>query len=645
MGRVRPLDPRLLRHARSARVHIIVSAALGLATAALVIVQALLISHAVSPVVLGTDTLSGVLPLVAALVCVVAARAGVVALREALSHRAAEGAIRELRAAVLTRAEELGPRWRARHGADTATLVTRGLDDLVPYFVKFLPQLLLVVTVTPLALGTILVLDFWSAFIAAAVIPLIPLFMVLIGRFTQESSARKLSSMERLGSQLLDLMAGLPTLRGLGREDGPREHLRRLGRENTRATMSTLRVAFLSGGVLEFLTTLSVALVAVEVGMRLVHGSIPLTTGLVVIMLAPEVFEPLRQVGAQFHASANGVAAAQAAFEVIETPVPPHGDTPAPDPATTDIVLEGLSVAARGVWAPADLSAVIHPGTVVALTGPSGSGKTTTVMVLLGLEPATRGRVLLRPLSRQGQGGDEDTAGLPTGTPSGSGREVDLAEVALPSWWSHATWVPQAPTILPGTLRENVLGEGDGPGSAADLDAAARATGFDQVVGSLEEGWDTRVGQGGTGLSVGQRQRLALTRALLDDSPLVVLDEPTAHLDAVSEGVVVDTILSMRRAGRTVVVIAHREAVVAAADQVIEVPTRRATTEETEQWPALVEVEGTEDLHVDLPGLLDPSLVGQAPVGQAPVEPAPADPAADTRPGGEATTTGGRDRQ
>ncbi|MGO3796594.1 MAG: thiol reductant ABC exporter subunit CydD, partial [Pauljensenia sp.] len=167
MDRVKPLDPRLLRHARSARVHIIVTATLGLLTASLVIAQALLISHAVSPVVLGTQDLHGVLPLIVALAGVVVVRAGVVALRESLAHRAAEGAIRELRAEVLTRAEQLGPRWRARHGADTATLVTRGLDDLVPYFVKFLPQLLLVVTVTPLALGTVLVLDFWSAFIAA----------------------------------------------------------------------------------------------------------------------------------------------------------------------------------------------------------------------------------------------------------------------------------------------------------------------------------------------------------------------------------------------------------------------------------------------------------------------------------------------
>ncbi len=576
---MRPLDPRLLRHARSARRHIAVSALLGILTSVLVITQALLISHAVSPVVLGDATLADVARLVAALSLVVLARGALVALRETLSHRAADAAIRELRTQVVHHAEELGPRWRANHGTDTATLLTRGLDDLGPYFTKFLPQLVLVSTVTPIALATILVLDFWSALVALLAIPLIPLFMVLIGRFTQDSSSRKLAAMERLGSQLLDLIAGLPTLRGLGREDGPRDHMKRLGALNTRTTMATLRIAFLSGGVLEFLSTLSVALVAVEVGMRLVHGDISLVVGLAVIMLAPEVFEPLRQVGAQFHASADGVAAAEQAFTILETPVPPRGHAQPEDPAHVDITLEGLCVAARGVWAPADLDATIRPGTITALAGPSGAGKTTTAMVLLALEGATRGGI------RVG------------GTP--------LEDVDRTLWWDHVVWVPQTPTILPGTVRSAM------PEGASDpaLEEAARQTGFDRVLASLPLGWDTPVGQGGVGLSVGQRQRLALTRALVDDSALVVLDEPSAHLDALSEDAVVSAMRALRGAGRTVVVIAHRAAVLAAADQVIEVTSRPATAAEIVAYPALGTVEALEDLEVTLPGFLDDSEV------------------------------------
>ena len=586
MTPVRPFDPRLMRYARSARRHVLVSAALGILTAVLVIAQAFLISRAATPVIRGTAALPDVVPVVLLLAAVVSVRAVSVGLRDALGRRAADGTIRELRAALVTKSERLGPRWRSRHGSDTATLLTRGLEDLEPYFVRFLPQLVLVSTVTPLALATILVLDFWSALIAALTIPLIPIFMVLIGRFTQNASARKLTSMERLGSQLLDLMSGLPTLRALGREDGPRDHIRRLGAENTRTTMATLRIAFLSGGALEFLATLSVALVAVEVGMRMVYGHVDLATGLVVIMLAPEVFEPLRQVGAQYHASANGVAAAASAFDILETDEPERGTSPAPDPAAFDVVLDDVWMAARGTWAPAGVSATIAPRSIVALRGPSGAGKTTAAMVLLGLERPTRGRVLLRPRNARDS-------------------SLDLAQVDPAAWWRVVTWVPQSPALLPGTVRSN-LTEDPNP---QDLRDAAAATGLDDVVSTLPEGWDTPVGQGGVGLSVGQRQRLALTRALLEDSRLIVLDEPTAHLDALSEHQVVDTILRLREGGRTVVVIAHRAAVVEAADQVLDIASREATPEEASRWPELVRVEELSDVTVEIPRFLDPESI------------------------------------
>lgn len=582
---MKPLDPRLLKYARSARVHIVFTAFLGLLTAALVIVQALLISRTASPVIEGTADLRDVMPTIGLLIGVLAVRAATIGLRETLSQRAAEKAVREMRGAVLDHVEKLGPRWRARHGADVATLATRGLADLEPYFIKYLPQLILAMTVTPLALLTMLLLDFWSALIAAIVIPLIPVFMILIGRFTQESSRRKLASMERLGSQLLDLMAGLPTLRGLGRQKGPMAHMKRLGAENTRTTMATLSVAFLSGGVLEFLTTLSVALVAVEVGMRLVGGTVSLTVGLTVIMLAPEVFEPLRQVGAQFHASANGIAAAEAAFDILETPVTEHGAHQSPDMSSRDIIIEDLSVAARQVWAPHGLNATIQSGTINALVGPSGVGKTTTVMALLALEPPTRGRILIA---------QPDT---------GTDEPVDLADIDPHSWWTQVTWVPQSPTFIPGPIRDVITHDV----TDQQRDAASKATGFDAVLDKLPDGWDTQIGYRGVGLSVGQRQRLALTNALLDPAPIVILDEPTAHLDAVSEHVVVRTLEQMKAQGRTVIVIAHRQAVVAAADHVITVSAQAATAQDAEEYPILTQIEQLEDLSVTLPGFLDES--------------------------------------
>lgn len=555
---MRPFDPRLLRYARSARGPIAVTALLGTLTALLVLAQALLISAALSPVVSGTASLADVWPFIVGIAAVFACRALIVAAREAVSTRAAAAAVRELRGRVVDASVTLGPRWRATKGAETTTLLSTGLEDLRPYFVSFLPQLVLVCTVTPAALGVILLLDFWSAFIALLVIPLIPIFMILIGRFTQAASEDKLSSMKRLTAQLLDLMSGLPTLRGLGREKAPRTHLHALGAANTKATMATLRVAFLSGGVLEFLTTLSVALVAVEVGMRLVFGNISLFHGLAVIMLAPEVFEPLRQVGAQFHASANGVTASKAAFDIIEEAeaVASPGTDACPDMARTDIVLDGLGVRARGAWAPAPTSGVITPGIVTALCGPSGAGKSTIVACLLADMTPDAGRVLLRP----------------SASSSESGESV-LSDLDPAAWRRQISWVPQSPTLVPGTILDNM---GDLP--LDDLSDAAAATGFDEVLASTPDGWNTVIGSGGVGLSVGQRQRLALTRALVAHSQVVILDEPTAHLDAVSEETVVRAIDAMRDAGRTVIVIAHRAAMMEAADAVIDV--RSAADEE-----------------------------------------------------------------
>ncbi len=576
---MKPLDPRLMRYAKSARYYIIEIAVLGTLVAGLVIAQAFLISAAASPVVTRSAPLNQIRPTVGLLMVVVLVRGLLLYYREARGHRAADQTIMDLRQQVVTKAVDLGPRWRSREGSDTVTLVTRGLDDLGPYFVRYLPQLLLVLTVTPATLVAILLLDFWSAVIAAVTIPLIPIFMVLIGRLTETASKKKLAAMERLGSQLLDLLTGLPTLRALGREKGPRTALVQLSKRNTETTMQTLRLAFLSGGVLEFLATLSVALVAVQVGFRMVAGNIPLQTGLVIIMLAPEVFEPLRQVGAQFHASANGVAAADACFEILEQPSREPGGVPAPNISQARIHFEDLSVAARGTWAPANLSAAIEPGQITALAGPSGSGKSTTVAVLLGLEPATRGRVRV--------------------------QDVDISEMDLESFWEQLAWVPQSPTIVPGTVRENV----DPLASGTSLEQAAELTGFAEIVRGLPQEWETMVGAGGVGLSVGQRQRLALTRALVEARPLLILDEPTAHLDAISEDQIVKVLRHFRSQDTTILVIAHRGAVLGIADHVISVEPRAATKAEVEEFPQLEAVEEAPDLHDVTARFLDPAVI------------------------------------
>lgn len=548
---MKPLDPRLLRRARAARHYVALTAGLGALTAGLVVAQALLLASALAPVVRGEATWPDVTHHVAWLAAVIAARVLVAAAQERFAHRAATRAIAELREQVLRHAVELGGRWIAGpQGAGVPTLVTRGLDALEPYFVRYLPQLLLAVTVTPAALAVVAGLDLIAAATIAVTLPLVPLFMVLVGRMTAGYAARRLATMQRLGHQVLDLVTGLPTLQALGRHRGPAARVRRLGDAHRRATMGTLRVAFLSGMVLELLTTLAVALVAVGVGFRLVGGGLDLYTGLAVLILAPEVYLPLRQVGAHFHASADGVAAAERAFEVLAVPAPVRGTAPAPDLRRATVRLRGVDVVApdRATLAPAGLDLVVRPGRMVALSGPNGAGKSTAVSVVLGLLVPDRGEVLVEPAE---------------------GPPVPLVTVDGAQWRAQIAWVPQRPVIEPGTVRRLV--DPAGHADAAALAEAARLTGFADVVADLPHGWDTRVGRGGAGLSLGQRQRLALTRAFTGTAPLVVLDEPTAHLDPGGEAEVLATLHELRRQGRTVLLVSHRPNLLAAADDVVPV--------------------------------------------------------------------------
>lgn len=549
---MKPLDSRLLKYARDARSYIILLVVFGTLSAALVIAQCYLISASASPVIDGDKTFSQVSHLVAILAGVFLARVAVTYIIEAYGHRAALRTIRDLRTQVLSHTGEVGERWLAQgNTASTVTLVTEALDDLEPYFVKYLPQLFLVCTVTPLTLAIIFLTDWLSAIAIIICLPLIPIFMILIGKQTASYSNKRLASMQNLGQQLLDLLSGLSTLKALGREKGPARRVAQLGDDFASKTMATLRVAFLSGAVLEFLATLSTALVAVEVGIRMAEGYLGLFEGLLIIMLTPEAFKPLREVGSQFHASADGMTAATMVFETLEVPIPASsGSRNAPDLSASTIAISDLSVHApgRNTIAPSHLNATIEPGTVTVLRGPSGSGKTTTVSVLLRLIDKTSGEITL--------GG------------------INLDDISRQSLWEQVTWVPQRPAIVPGSVLENI-----GTTVTPELEKAARLTGFDSVIDELPQGWNTRIGQGGTGLSVGQRQRLALTRAMVRPQPLVILDEPAAHLDAMNEQAVSASVEALKKAGHTVIVIAHRSAIMSLADTIIDVESSTVNPE------------------------------------------------------------------
>lgn len=571
---MKPLDPQLLKVAAPARGYVVLTAVFGVATAVLVITQAIAIARALTPVIRDGQGLSSVRTPLLILAGVVIGRALIAGLSERFAHRAAAKVIADLRRQVLDRAISLGPRWLSAptesgsNGSDVVTLATRGLDDLGPYFVRYLPQLLLTVTVTPLTLLVVLDLDLISAIIITVTIPLVPIFMILVGQLTQKTSEKRLTVMSRLGSQVLDLIAGLPTLRAFGREVGPAKRVKELGQAYTRSTMKTLQIAFLSGMVLELLTTLSVALVAVGIGLRLVYGYVDLETALIILILAPEVYLPIRNVGTHFHASANGMAAFTKALSILETPVAVAGSVPAPDLGQATLAVENLSVQAPGrdLLAPAQLSFTVEPGTITALVGPSGAGKTTTILSLLGLVPAHTGTITWQ---RAEDGSASQSALAPA-------ARISVTDLEPRSYWDQVSWLSQRSTLAPGTLRNALFETTSAP--PKELDHALAQAGLTEVIDQLPQGLDTVIGLGGVGLSVGQRQRVALAKALLSPRPVVILDEPTAHLDALTESHILASITELKSRGATVIVVAHRPSVVALADQVVEVTAQPVTS-------------------------------------------------------------------
>lgn len=462
-------------------------------------------------------------------------------LRARLGQRGASAVIADLSGQVLTAVTGRQPHELAEQRDSAAVVVTRGLDGLRPYFTGYLPTLLLAAILTPATVLVIALYDLTSMVIVVVTLPLIPIFMVLIGLATAQRSAAALTAMTTLQSRLLDLIAGIPTLRALGRASGPERRISELSAAHRRSAMATLRIAFLSALVLELLATLGVALVAVSIGLRLVFGEMSLTVGLTVLLLAPDVYWPLRRIGAEFHAAQDGRAAADRAFALIGEPEPAASAQRTITARGARIRLENLTVATRKGYAPDGLSAVVEPGQVTVLTGRNGAGKSTTLQVIAGLTTPASGRVTV--------------------------DGVDLAELAPARWWRQLSWLPQRPVLVPGTVRENLLLLGN----LDDIDTACAAAGFDDVLATLPDGLDTMLGRGGVGLSLGQRQRLGLARALGSSAPVLLLDEPTAHLDAATEERVLRAIVARARAGATVVVVGHRGPVVAIGDQVVEV--------------------------------------------------------------------------
>ena len=474
------------------------------------------------------------------------ARSGVAWAAELLATRSSTEVKQQLRAALLTRVAAIGPaRLGEQRTGEIATLATRGIDALDGYFSLYLPQLFLAVIVPVAVIAAVLASDWISAVIIVFTLPLIPLFMALVGAATRDRTEAQLRTLQRLAAHFLDAVSGLTTLKVFGRAKPQIEVIREISERQREAAMSTLRVTFLSSLILELLATISVALVAVAVGLRLLDGELDFRTALFVLVLAPEAYIPLRQLGANYHASAEGLSAADQVFAVLQTPLPPTGAcTEIPDPSIVAVAVEELTVQYPGRERPAldRVSLRVEPGEVVALTGPSGAGKSTLLSVLLAFVAPSAGSVRI---------GDSE-----------------LSDLDPRAWRERVSWLPQRPHLFATSLRENIaLGRPDA--TEEELWAAVTAAGLRDVVARRPEGLDTVLGEGGVGLSAGERQRVALARAFLHDAPLVLLDEPTANLDGATEEEVLMAIRRLMR-GRTVILVAHRPALVALADRVVD---------------------------------------------------------------------------
>jgi ATP-binding cassette subfamily C protein CydD len=545
---MRPLDPRLLRHASAARTFLVAGALLGLAQTLVIVAFAWFLSQSIVGAVEGRSVteLAGT---IGALAAVIVVRAALVWLMEVVAQRGAARVKSQLRARVLDRVAELGPEWLAsQRGARVTTVITTGLDALDNYFARYLPQLLLSAIATPILILVVFVQDAPSAITLVIVLPLIPVFMVLIGMATQAVQRQQWEALQRLSTGFLDLVGGLGTLKIYGRERRQAARLRDITEHYRTRTMTVLRVSFLSGFVLELAASLSVAIIAVSIGLRLVDGSLGFAVGLFVLLLAPDAFLPVRNVGTQFHAAADGVAAAEEVFTILEEEGPPAPATasalsdsghPHPLPGAGGALrFDNVTIRRGGFPVVEGFTADFLPGELSVISGPSGAGKSTLVAALLGFieyegEISVAGRVM--------------SAGSPR------------------DWLS---WSGQRPGLFAGTVADN-LALGD-----ARADAELVGLSLDWAgIGALDP--QTLLAVNGEGLSGGQAQRVAAARAIYRSQahgcPVVVFDEPSSALDAHAERALIDGLRRLAAQGTVVVVVSHRPALLEASDHVVRV--------------------------------------------------------------------------
>ncbi len=517
---------------------------LGLANGSLLILQAWLLAQAIYLTAIKQHALSAVLPWLFPLPPIFVLRFLLVQASERVAFDAGAQMQSELRAELYGRLQALGPLWLAsRASGDLANRVATGIEALQGYYARWLPNRALSALLPIAILVAVFPADWVSGLVLVLTAPFIPVFMILVGKGAEELNQRQWRKLARMSARFLDSLQGITTLKLFNASRREARVVAEISEAYRDSTMKVLRVAFLSSVILEFLSTVSIAVVAVLIGFRLLWGDMTFLAGFFVLLLAPEYYLPLRSLGAHYHARMEAIGAAEGLVEILQQPVPeqPRGDVPVLD-APLGIAFRGVDFAYEaGRPALTGVTFNVEPGRVTALVGASGAGKSTVLNLLLGFAAPQRGSILV--------------------------NGHDLSGFDNAAWLARVAWVPQRPHVFAGSVLENIrLAR---PGAALEeVEAAARAARAHEFIIDLPQDYDTRVGEGGVGLSGGQMQRLALARAFLKDAPLVLLDEATAHLDGQTQAAVMEAMGELA-SGRTVFMVAHRLSTLSLAHQVV----------------------------------------------------------------------------
>jgi ATP-binding cassette, subfamily C, bacterial CydD len=520
-----------------------IGVALGAAQAVLMCIGAWLVAHVLSQAIFTSHSPASLWPLLFLLPLIAVVRFALSVWQRRTTFDAGASVSTQVRRILEERIRSLGPIWAARQSrGDIVTRFVDGIDALVPYYAGYLPQLAFAAIVPAIVLASALFADPWSALVLAATAPLIPLFMLLVGRAAEQASRRRWKRLRRMGAHFMDALAGLTTLRLFRAVSREETFLAATGEAYRQETMAVLRIAFLSALVLEFFATVSIAVLAVLVGFRLLWGKLGFEPGLFVLLLAPEFFLPLRALGTQRHRKMEAAAAAEDLAVLWEMPAAIPAKT-LHKPSFRQIAIECRQASFRyeaGHDVLQGIQLSVAAGSRLTLVGATGSGKSTLFSLLMGFAPPHSGSILV--------------------------NGEDLATLDLDAWRKHIAWVPQRAHVFHGTLRDNLLMAAP-DADDLQLERAIQAAALNLAMARLPKGLDTPLGEHGLGLSGGERQRLSLARAWLRDAPLLLLDEPTQHLDATTAAYI-DTSLAKLAEGRTVIRIAHRLDAIRDSEQV-----------------------------------------------------------------------------